>query len=198
MHRSFYVFLVLCIAMIICSGCSKKEGDEPTKYRSQAGLEELTRQAAKQQGQGGGSVADNPGFYSSRDAQGKVTEVRELDGALRPVLKIFFGDAKIISESDKPDIRPDAEVIENKFIYSVKKRMTMNDGFALHAALCAVHFSTSPRLGSKPSEWSGNVTMSLFTSTSRRPYSLVINVDTNKQQITVESYKLGSKYDRLM
>lgn len=196
--RTALLGCVLTLTVFFLSGCGKKEGDEPTKYRSQAGLEKLSRKAAKQQRKVAGGTADNPGFYNSPGIQGKAAEVTDLDAVLRPVLRKLFGDAKIISESGKPDTRPDGEVIENKFIYAVKKRLAADDGFNLHTALCGAHFSGSPRLGSKPTEWRGNVTMSLFTSTSRRTYSLVINVDTNKQQISVESYKLGSKYDRLM
>lgn len=39
-------FLFFMAMTIFLSGCGKKEGDEPTKYMSQAGLEKLTREAA--------------------------------------------------------------------------------------------------------------------------------------------------------
>jgi hypothetical protein len=80
----------------------------------------------------------------------------------------------------------------------VKQLLTPQDGTPLHSAFLSAGFSTSPRLGSKPTIWSHGATMSLFETTSKRGYSFVINIDTDKQQIVVESYKLGSKYDRLM
>jgi hypothetical protein len=123
---------------------------------------------------------------------------KDIDNAVMPVLKKLFGDTRIIAESKSPETKADGEVMENRIIYKVKKALTVADGYALHSELRSTGFASSPRLGSKPSEWRGNVAMSLFRTTSLRAYSLVINVDTVKQQITVESYKTGSKYDRLM
>lgn len=184
-------FLIVCFAIIICNGCGKKEGDEPTKYRSQAGLEKLTLQAQS-------AKKDNPLFGRTADSNAKAPETKDLDSAIRPVLKNLFGDARMVSESNSPQTEPDGEVVENRFVYSVKKHMVPEDGNALHAALHSAGFGLSPRLGSKPSIGRSNAVMSLFKSTSRRSYSLVINIDTKKQQIIVESYRLGSKYDRLM
>lgn len=187
---------ILVLFALSLSACGKKEGDEPTKYRSQAGLEKLSREAAKHQG---ASVKqDNRAFNSSKEIQGKAAEVRDLDAAIRPVLRKLFGDVRLVSESGAPETKRDGEVVENKFTYIVSKHLAPKDGEPLHAALLAAHFSTSPRLGSKPTIWSGGATMSLFKSSSLRTYSLVVNVDTRKQQIVVESYRLGSKYDRLM
>lgn len=196
MRKFIFVSFVFLITAVICSGCGKKEGDEPTKYRSQAGLEKLTQEAAKKQSQT--FKEDNARFSGSRDASGKAAEVRDLNSQIKPVLRKLFGDARLVSESGAPETKRDGEVVENKFTYVVKKFLVPKDGEPLHAALRAAGFSTSPRLGSKPTIWSGGAAMSLFQSTSLRTYSLVINVDTRKQQIVVESYRLGSKYDRLM
>ncbi|HTY45046.1 MAG TPA: hypothetical protein VMD52_03530 [Patescibacteria group bacterium] len=198
MYRLAYLFLAACIAVTAGNGCSKKEGEEPTKYKSQAGLEKLTQQAAAGQSRASGNASDNRAFNSAKDTQAQAAEVRDLDSAIRPVLKRLFGDARIVSESARPETKRDGEVVENRFTYVVRKYLAPQDGESLHAALRAAHFSTSPRLGSKPTIWSGGAGMSLFKSTSLRSYSLVINVDTRKQQIVVESYRLGSKYDRLM
>ena len=187
---------ILLFAAVSLSACGKKEGDEPTKYQSQAGLEKLTRDAQKQADTG--IVAGNTAFNSSRGVEGKAAEVRDLDAVIRPVLKKLFGDIKMVSESTKPETKIDGEVVENQFTYVVKKYLVPKDGVALHSALYAVHFSPSPRLGSKPTIWSGGAGMSFFKSTNMRSYSLVFNVDTRKQKIVVESYRLGSKYDRLM
>ena len=200
-HKKLLVAAPLLLALffvtVISGGCGKKEGDEPTKYRSQAGLEKLTREAAnkaiKQI-----TARDNPKFFASGDSSGKASEVRELDSQIRPVLRKLFGDARLVSESGAPETQRDGEVVENRFTYLVSKFLVPKDGEPLHAALRVAHFGASPRLGSKPTIWSGGAGMSLFKTTSMRSYSLVINVDTRKQQIIVESYRLGSKYDRLM
>lgn len=193
-----FIFAVLAfgIATIICSGCGKKAGDEPTKYRSQEGLAKITQQQSAMLKKGS---ANNPRFLSAANLAPVSEEVKDLDAAIRPVLKNIFGDAKIVSESKAPETKADGEVLENRFTYVAKQILNNENGVALHSALHAANFGLSPRLGSKPTTWSGGVVMSLFyTHSSRRPYSLVINVDTKKQQIVVESYKLGSKYDRLM
>ncbi|MDP3142694.1 MAG: hypothetical protein Q8N14_01925 [Candidatus Omnitrophota bacterium] len=195
---------ILTISFSTLSGCGKKEGDEPTKYRSQTGLEKLTQQAQQKLNHAGksggnlGSMLNNSAFSFSRDAAGRAPEVKDLDAEIRPTLKRVFGDANLVSESSAAETKRDGEVVENRFTYVVKKVMVPKDGKALHAALRAAHFSGSPRLGSEPTIWSGGAVMSMFKSTNQKSYSLVINMDTKKQQIVVESYRLGSKYDRLM
>jgi hypothetical protein len=168
----------------------KKAGDEPTKSGSQEGLAKLTQQAQQK--------TVNSGFAAVRDNGGKAPEVKDLDEVLRPVLQKLYGDARIVAESRSPETKVDGEVVENRITYAVSRTLAPNDGVALHAALRSAGFSTSPRLGAKPTIWSGGATMSLFKSTALRSYSLVVNIDSRKQQVTVESYKLGSKYDRLM
>ncbi|MCX5701365.1 MAG: hypothetical protein NTW64_00050 [Candidatus Omnitrophica bacterium] len=191
----FAVFVFGAIATI-CSGCGKKEGDEPTKYRSQEGLAKMTQQQSDMMKMS--SVAKNPRFLVTSSLAPVSSEVKDLDAAIRPVLKNIFGNAKIVSESKAPETKVDGEVVENRFIYVVNKVLVRQDGKALHTALHAAGFGLSPRLGSEPTTWTGGAMMSLFKSTSARSYSLVINMDTKKQQIVVESYRLGSKYDRLM
>ena len=196
------VSLNLCVVVFVAvflSACGKKEGDEPTKYRSQVGLEKLTQQAQQSAGKAvkQGGLA-NPAFYTAADSGGRAPEVKDLDSAFRPVLQKLFGGARMISESRVAETKVDGEVVENRFVYVVSRVLTADDGDTLHAALRAQHFGSSPRLGSKPTKWSGGAGMSLFKTTSLRSYSLVVNIDTRKQQIVVESYRLGSKYDRLM
>jgi hypothetical protein len=195
------VFLILCVLVFFAvslSACSKKEGDEPTKYRSQAGLEKLTKQAARQQSKGAGSIANNPEFFGVGNQQLASAEAKDLDNVIRPVLKKIFGDARVIAESKSAETQRDGEIVENKFTYVVSKLLVREDGKALHTALHSAGFGLSPRLGSEPTTWSGGAIMSLFRRTSLRSYSLVIKMDTRKQQIVVESYRLGSRYDRLM
>ncbi|MDD2866709.1 MAG: hypothetical protein PHO59_05230 [Candidatus Omnitrophica bacterium] len=202
MRRSMFVFLSACVAAgVLCGGCGKREGDEPTKYTSQEGLARLTKQAQETSGrrsQATGGTSVNPAFLVSSGLSAKDPTAQDLDRVVRPVLKSVFGDAKLIAESSGPETRKDGEVIENRLTYAVKRVLAGKDGEALHAALRAAHFSTSPRLGSKPTIIKTFATMSFFKTTSRRSYSLVFNIDAKKQQLVVESYQLGSKYDRLM
>ena len=194
--RLFQFSFIIPIVLSLTS-CGNKEGDEPTKYMSQTGLEKLTYEAvdkASKQSEG----KKNSNFFVSKEISGKSAEVRDLDSRIRPVLKKLFGDVKLVSESDTPETKIDGEIVENRFAYVASKSLVPKDGEPLHATLHAVGFRLSPRLGGKPTIWSGGAAMSLFKSTSLRSYSLVISIDTKKQQIVVESYRLGSKYDRLM
>ena len=140
------ILCILVFVVVSLSACGKKEGDEPTKYRSQAGLEKLTQQAqqgagktAKQLGAGAKSALANPAFYTAADRGGNAPEVKDLDSAFRPVLKKLFGGAKIVSESRAPETKVDGEVVENRFVYVASRILTANDGDTLHAALRAEH-----------------------------------------------------------
>jgi hypothetical protein len=205
MRRLIFIITAVCLATVFFSSCGKKENDEPTKKADQSELARMSRQqdqmpkeTTKQNKPVIGSISDNPAFYNSGGISAKAPEVKDLDSVIRPILKKLFGDAKIIAESKEPETRVDGEVVENSFAYVVKQILVPEDGTALHTALHDAHFGLSPRLGGKPTIWTGGAGMSLFKSTSLRSYSLVINMDTKKQQIVIESYKLGSKYDRLM
>jgi len=177
--------------VFIGSGCGQNQGGEPTKYQSQAGLEKLTMQ-------GGQASPDNPRFFSARNFTSGTSVAKDIDSIIRPVLVKTFKDTKLISAKGPEAPRIDGEVVEDRLIYSVKPILILSDGDKLHAAFRAAGFPTSPRLGSKPQHGRKNVMMSFFRSTSLRGYSFEINVDIAKQQIEVMSYKLGSKYDRLM
>lgn len=174
------------------TGCGQKPGDEPTKYRSQEGLEKLTASA-----QAGASAA-NPGFSLARNITPGTPTSKDIDSIIRPVLARTFKDVRLISAKGPEAPKIDGEVVEDRLIYSVRTVLTMADGDKLHGAFLSAGFKTSPRLGRKPTHGRKNVLMSLFRSTSLRGYSFVINVDIGKQKIEIESYRLGSKYDRLM
>lgn len=180
----------LFFVIFISNGCGKNAGDEPTKYQSQAGLENLTMQAQTAQ--------DNPGFALARNITPANATAKDIDLIMRPVLVKAFKAAKLISAKGPEAPRVDGEVVEDRLIYSVRPILILSDGDKLHAAFRAAGFPTSPRLGSKPQHGRTNVMMSFFRSTSLRGYSFEINVDIAKQQIYIMSYKLGSKYDRLM
>ncbi|MBE0602191.1 MAG: hypothetical protein IH611_00995 [Deltaproteobacteria bacterium] len=187
------VALGLSLALIGCG--SRKEG-EPTGHRSQAGLEEPTRKAAGQslnriEGRG------NRRFAAATDIRPGRATARDLDGILRPVLIRQFHEAKLIAAQGPEAPRKDGEVVEDRLLYAVREPLTGSAGDALHQALRDAGFAASPRLGKKPARSRGRVFMSVMRTTPRRGYSLVIIVDTDKQEIEVESYKLGSRYDRL-
>lgn len=195
--KRLFQFCFLITIVIFLTSCDNKEGDEPTKYISQSGLENLTREAANNAAKQS-IVQKNSSFFAAKEIKDKASEVKDLDSRIRPVLEKLFGDVRLVSESDVPETKKDGEIVENRFVYIVSKSLVPKDGAPLHAALHSVGFGLSPRLGAKPTIWTGGAVMSLFKSTSLRSYSLVINIDTKKQQIVVESYRLGSKYDRLM
>jgi len=135
---------------------------------------------------------------TSEQSQACEGVVDDINSRITPVLNKVFGGARIIAQSSSSETKIDGEVVENRITYKVNKNLIPEDGNALHAAFREAGFSRSPRLGAKPTIWSGGAAMSFFESTSQRSYSFVINIDTRKQQIVVESYRLGSKYDRLM
>jgi len=204
MCKSILIPILVCITIVFCSGCGKKQDDEPTKKNDQSELAKMSNQqeqtsnkAAKQNKPAIRNISDNPAFFSATGLSLSNDVAKDIDSIIMPMLKKVFGDAKIIAVSKSPETKVDGEVVENKITYAVKQLLVPQDGVALHAALVAKGFHLSPRLGAKPTIWSGGATMSLFGRTSKRSYSFVINMDTNKQQIVVESYKLGSKYDRM-
>jgi hypothetical protein len=146
-------------------------------------------------------ISDNPGFFTVQDLKPASGIPQDLDQRIRPVLKRLFKDAKLVEDIGEQPPARDGEVEENKLVYVVRRLLEEQDGDQLHTVLHdQEHFTYSPRLGSKPTHIRahGKVWMSLFKSTSLRSYSLVIEVNYKTQRITVISYRLGSKYDRLM
>jgi hypothetical protein len=145
-------------------------------------------------------ISDNPGYFTAKDIPPTADVVRDLDGIIRPILTKLFGATKFVGEGGMDPNRPGGDVILNTMTYVVRRTLTQEEGDGLHKTLTSNGFSTSPRYGSKPVHirLGGIVMMSLFTHTNMRPYSLGIRIDLNKQTILVESYQLGSKYDRLM
>ena len=144
-------------------------------------------------------ISDNPGFFKARNRTPDGGVPQDLDKLIRPVLKRLFKDAKLIEDIGQQPPRIDGEVEENKLVYVVRLLLTEAEADQLHTELNRKEkWPASPRLGSKPVHGRKEAGMSLFKSTSLRSYSLVIGVNFETQQITVISYRLGSKYDRLM
>lgn len=180
------------VVFVMLSGCSGKKETTAISQKTPAKITTTTNNKSLIR-----DISDNPAFYAAKKIQAQAPAVKNLDSFIRPVLVRLFGAAEIIEESGQR-IERDGEVVLNEYSYAVKKLLDRKDIEDLHAALLTAHFSTSPRLGSKPTITNRYGGMSLFKSTNSGSYSLVISIDFSKQVLKVTSYQLGSKYDRLM
>jgi hypothetical protein len=187
---SIMVFIGLAV-----SGCSKEDPAEaqPTVSKNTGvtsdPLQKNTVQPMIQ------NISDNPAFFSAQEIESQSPAVKHLDSLIRPSLVELFGGAKLIGEKGT-ETRVDGEVILNTLYYSVRRYADEKDGTDLHAALCARHFTPSVRLGAKPTITHRFIAMSFTLSTSEGSYSIVLQIDLTDQSCKVESYQLGSKYDR--
>jgi len=213
------VVLLLCagIITVVAGGCSSKKqkdesagdtsrqsntsSEEPTVEKTFGQVSRSTKPAPKGlfPVEGMTDISDNPGYFTAKDILLTADAARDLDGVIKPILTKLFGAVKVIAEGGPDPNRPGGEDILNSMTYVVRQILSHQECDNLHAAFTSAHFTTSPRYGSKPvhSTSGGFVMMSLFTHTNMRPYSLGIRIDLNTQTICVESYQLGSKYDRL-
>jgi hypothetical protein len=205
MRKSFFILVSVCLITTFYSGCGKKEGDEPTKNADQSELakmqqqqNQLSKKTSSQHQTTTKDISDNPAFYIAGNKAGANDTTKNLDSVISPVLKKVFGDAKLIAESKSAETKLDGEVVENSITYVVKRLLVPEDGKDLHTALHNSGFGLSPRLGAQPTIWREGAIMSLFKNTPKGSYSLVVKIDTKKQQIVVESYRLGSRHDRIM
>jgi hypothetical protein len=144
-------------------------------------------------------ISDNPGFFKAQNITPGPGVPQDLDRLFRPVLKRLFKDAKLVEEIGEQPVRVDGEVEENKLVYVVRLLIAEAEADQLHKELHEkMKWPASPRLGAKPVHGRKQAGMSFFKSTSLRGYSVVITVNYETQRIAVISYRLGSKYDRLM
>lgn len=144
-------------------------------------------------------ISDNPGFFTVQDKTPAPGVPQDIDKLIRPVLKRLFKNAKLVEDIGEQPPALDGEVEENKLVYVVRLLLTEAEADQLHTELHdKMKWPASPRLGRKPTHGRKQAVMSLFKSTRLRGYSLVIEVNYETQRITVTSYRLGSKYDRLM
>ena len=209
------VFL-LCAGILfitlIAAGCSsKKQKQEVVSDANKQSVEpskEPTFSAARSDKpapkglfpvEGMTDISDNPGYFTAKEIQPTADAVRDLDNLFRPVFVKLFGAAKLVAEGGLDPNRPAGDVLLNSMTYVVRRILTHEEGDELHKTLVAQGFTRSPRYGAKPvhSRSGGFVMMSLFESTNAGHYSLGIRIDINKQTILIESFQLGSKYDRL-
>jgi hypothetical protein len=195
-----YLSIPLIILMVFSfASCSqKKEGDEPTKYVSQDGLEQLTKQAAEKSTEVKLAVKNNPGFSSFREIQPSSDALKNLDAVIRPVLVRQFGGAKIIEQNNEPISEAEGDMTLNSMQYVVKGMMNEENAEELHAALKEARFSPNVRLGTKPTITRNWAMMTFFAYSSGVTYSILFKIDFNKQIIILKNYQLGSKYERLL
>ncbi len=161
-------------------------------------MEQLTKQAAQKSAEVKSVAKDNPKFNSSRDINPESQALKNLDAVIRPVLVQQFGEAKRVEQNNEPVSDRDGDVTLNSMQYVVRQMLNETNVRKLHAALKKVNFDPSIRLGTKPTVATSWAAMSFFKHTAGSTYSIALRIDFKKQIIIVESYKLGSKYDRLM
>jgi hypothetical protein len=189
---------LVCVMFFISpvlSGCSKEGPAEATQTVSgnageQPGLVQKNIVQPIIQ-----NISDNPAFFSAQEIEPQSPAVKHLDSLIRPSLVKLFGGAKLIGEKGT-ETRVDGEVVLNTLFYAVRRYADEKDGIDLHDALRARNFSRSPRLGAKPTVTNKFIAMSFTKSTSEGSYSIALQINLLDQSIKVESYQLGSKYDR--
>ncbi len=198
-HTGKVALLVFCSiylsAILVAGGCSKrKPATTPAREEQQTGAGSERASPAANTIQ---HISDNPRFFKVTDRTPSSEAATDLDSAIRPILTKLFGGAKLVAESGKDNATVGREDVLNSMTYVVQRLLDKKDGDDLHQALLAAHFTKSPRYGSKPQHGHSKVLMSLFKKVNTRPYSLGIQLDLTSQSIHVDSFQLGSKYDRL-
>lgn len=201
------VFMLFVLALTGCEGNSGKNNTARADASRDENYEP-TRDGAPWQRMGGpvGAVEgttmaqnkpDNPKFFTAKNIQLKSEAAKDLDALISPTLKKLFKDVKIISEGEMP---PHGIEIIDTYKYVVKARITDKDGVPLHTMLSNEHgFDPSVRLGTKPTVTSKWMAMSFTRYVgSGKNYSIALYIDIVGQVIRVESYQLGSRYDRMM
>lgn len=143
-------------------------------------------------------ISDNPGFATAVAVTPTSPSGQRLDRLLRPALTQVFGDVRLTKHEDQLPPQRDGEVVLDRLRYVPRKLMDGPAGTELHAALRAAHFVPTPRVGNKPVITRRYVRMSVSKSAEGGGFSLEIAFDLTTQVITVESFRLGSKLDRLM
>jgi hypothetical protein len=192
------VLASLCVLATAVS-CSGKKGDTEDR-RSVAASTSQQKEPGSSRAGGPAitDISDNPGFGSSTAVSPANETVKDLDAMISPVLKAYFGDARLVGQTVEPSTRADGEVVLESLQYSAKRWFGPEDAKPLHTAFHEAHFGLSPRIGSEPVKTNKYIMMSFFKTSRFKSYSLVIHMTIADQTIRVQSYRLGSKYDRLM
>lgn len=195
-----YVTVVfLCLLWTAGTSCSGKREEAQAEKLPPAGSALQTSTTSSRSGNPViMDISDNQNFYSAKAVAPANETIKDLDSMIEPVLKIFFGDVRLVGQNIKPSARPDGEVILETLQYSAKRWFGPEDAKPLHTAFHDVGFGLSPRLGSEPTKTNKFIMMSFFKSSRLKSYSLVVHMTISDQTILIQSYQLGSKYDRLM
>jgi hypothetical protein len=209
---TLWFWTVVLTMTLVAAGCSDtKDKDspgsgptsaarEPTREESPAG-----RGAAAETGSAGGtstpegmtSISDNPAFFTVEEITPASDNTRNLDRLFRPVLNDLFEGVKLVAETGRETDNPLRKEVLGTMTYVVRRLLASADADELHAKLLAAGFHATPRYGARPVHGRAFVLMSLSKSTSMGSYSLGIRLDLSQQTIQVESFELGSRYDRL-
>jgi hypothetical protein len=206
-RRPLYaVALVVCIGLAGCSDTKDQEQPPPPSSgaRPPAGqaaiqqdqAEPPTAQREPLSAEGMTNISDNPRFFTAAEITPASDPTGDLDSVIRPVLIELFGGAKLTAETPGNAANTSREDLLHSMTYVVRRLLDVPAGDELHAALCAVRFSPSPRYGSSPQHGRNKVLMSFFKITAKRRYSLGISLDLVEQTIHIESFALDSEYDR--
>jgi hypothetical protein len=197
--------VALFIIFVIIAGCSGKkkqaasQAGSPSKTNS-AKPADKSSTAKKFPVEGMTNISDNPGFFKAENKAAATEATARLDRVLRAKFKKVFSDVKLISDTGPDPDRPGKADVLNCLTYVPRRLMDHKDADDLHTMLTTEtdpHFSTSPRYGSKPVHGGVFVMMSLTTVIDSVPYSLGIRMDLENQIIGVDSFQVGTKYDRL-
>ncbi len=189
----------LCILAAVTTGCSGHREEAQAQKADPASPAQ--KKAAAEPASGDPSVmdiSDNVNFRSASIVSPANETIEDLDRMIAPVLKKYFGDARLVGQNIEPSTRPDGEVILETLQYSAKRWFGPEDAKPLHTAFREALFRPSPRLGSEPTKSNKYLMMSFFNKSDLKSYSLVVHMTVPDQTILVQSYRLGSKYDRLM
>lgn len=194
--RSF-LLCVLAVAILFLTGCRSNKDDAAKQNDADTSSQTNSKSSKLFPVEGMTHISDNPKYFQSEDQKPISAQSKGLDAAIRPVLVKLFGGAKLIGENEKTQENIHDTELLNSTTYVVRRLLALEDGDELHKALLDENFGISPRLGAKPQHGRKFVVMSLFKHTGGVQYSLVIMLNLEEQTITVKSYKLGSKYDRM-
>jgi len=194
--RSITLCAVMILAAVILTGCGKKDNSSGQGDSSKT-VQTKPKDPKLFPVEGMTDISDNPNYFQVQENAPVSDQSKALDAVIRPVLVKVFGGAKLIGENEQTQENIHDTELLNQTTYVVRRLLALEDGDELHKALLAENFGVSPRLGSKPQHGRQYVMMSLFKHTGGKQYSLVIRMDLLGQTITVNSYKLGSKYDQM-
>lgn len=189
----------LCMLSAAVPGCSGKKEEARSPKAGPASPAQQAPSASTGSGQPPiMDISDNPNFRSAGAVSPANDTIKDLDAMIAPVLKTYFGDVRLVGQTVEPSTRPDGEVVLETLQYSAKRWFGPEDAKPLHTAFHDAGFGLSPRIGSEPLSTNKYLMMSFFKTSRLKSYSLVVHMTISSQTILVQSYRLGSKYDRLM